>query len=105
MSLKDKLLDTTQTSKFGLAGNKGPEFENQGRANYSEIQAFLGVPQTNTLRKSQDLLSGRMSNQIPGHPYFQRASEPPVSFPDTNAGKPAVWGEYSKGKGPADGRY
>ncbi len=31
IALKDRLLDPITTSVFGLAGNKGPEFENEGQ--------------------------------------------------------------------------
>jgi hypothetical protein len=104
MSLKDRLLNPNQTSELGLSGEKGPEFENEGQMFTSDIQAFTGVPQTNTLLASQDLISGRLSRQIPLYPYFQRASKPPVSFPDGLEGRVAPWGPY-KGKGPIDGRY
>ena len=50
MSLKDRLLNPNQTSLLGLSGNPGPEFENQGQMNTSEIHAFLGNPQTSTLK-------------------------------------------------------
>lgn len=104
MSLKDKLLNPNQTSLLGLAGNPGPEFENQGQMNTSEIHAFLGNPQTNTLQKSQDLVSGRLSRQIPFNTYFKAASQPPVSFENGFEGKVAPHGPYQS-KGPADGRY
>ena len=81
MALKDRLLDPIQTSVYGLAGNKGPEFENEGLMMTSDIQAFVGVPPTNTLLASQDLISGRLSRQIPFYPYFKAPSNPPVSFP------------------------
>ena len=104
MALRDMLLDPVSTSKYGLAGNKGPEFENESMKFTSDIQALTTNPISNELKASQDLLSGRLSRQIPGYPYFQAASEPPVSFPTAFAGKPAPWGPY-KSKGPAEGRY
>jgi hypothetical protein len=104
MSLKDRLLNPIQTSELGLSGNPGPEFENQGQMRTSTIQAFTGDPQTGTLLASQDLISGRLSRQIPLYPYFQRASTIPVSFPSGYEGRVAPWGPY-KGKGPIDGRY
>ena len=104
MSLKDRLLNPIQTSELGLSGEKGPEFENEGQMFTSTIQAFTGNPQTNTLLASQDLISGRLSRQIPLYPYFQRASTIPVSFPTGFEGREAPWGPY-KGKGPVDGRY
>lgn len=104
MALKDRLLDPFSTSEFGLAGNKGPEFENEGQLFTSDIQAFTGNPLSNTLLRSQDLISGRKSTQIPLYPYFKAASKPPVSFPNGFEGKPAPWGPY-KSKGPVEGRY
>jgi len=104
MSLKDRLLNPIQTSELGLSGNPGPEFENQGQMNTSTIQAFTGNPATNTLLASQDLISGRLSRQIPFYPYFQAASKPPVSFPNGFEGRVAPWGPYNA-KGPIDGRY
>lgn len=101
-NLKDRLLDPGTTSQFGLAGNKGPEFEAESQRFTSDIQAFVGT--ANSLVKSQDLISGRMSRQIPFHPYFKPASTPPVSFPDGLEGKAAPWGPY-KSKGPTEGRY
>lgn len=108
-ALKDRLLDPITTSKLGLAGNKGPEFENEGQMMTSRIQAFVGVPPTNTLLASQDLLTGRLSTQIPFYPYFKPASNPPVSFQPGYEGRIAPWGPYSRnyagGKGPIEGRY
>jgi len=104
ISLKDRLLEPLQTSAYGLGGNKGPEFESEGIAMTSDIQAFVGVPPSNTLLASQDLISGRLSRQIPFTPYFKAASKSPVSFPDGFEGKPAPWGPY-KSKGPVEGRY
>ena len=104
MALKDRLLDRITTSAFGLAGNKGPEFESEGQLFTSDIQAFTGTPPTGRLLRSQDLISGRLSRQIPFYPYFKAASNPPVSFPDGFAGQPAPWGPY-KSKGPIEGRY
>jgi hypothetical protein len=72
--------------------------------NTSEIHAFLGNPQTDTLKKSQDLISGRLSRQIPFYSYFKAASQPPVSFENGFEGKPAPHGPYQD-KGPSDGRY
>lgn len=109
MALKDRLLNPLTTSPFGLKGNKGPEFENEGQMMTSTIQAFVGVPPTNNLRVSQDLISGRLSRQIPLYPYFQPASKPPISFPDGFEGRFAPWGPYSRnyagGVGPIEGRY
>ena len=104
MNLQDRLLNPNKTSLLGLSGNPGPTFENQGQMNTSEIHAFLGNPQTGTLVRSQDLLSGRLSRQIPFNSYFKPASQPPVSFNDSYVGKVAPWGPY-KSKGPIDGRY
>ena len=104
MALKDRLLDPLATSEYGLKGQKGPEFEAEGQALTSTIQAFTGVPYTNTLLASQDLISGRLSRQIPFTPYFKPASKPQVSFPDGFEGRPAPWGPY-KAKGPVEGRY
>ena len=103
-SLKDRLLEPLTTSQLGLQGQPGPEFENQGQMNTSTIQAFVGLPPTQELKASQDLITGRLSRQIPLYPYYKPASNPPVSFPDGNVGKPAPWGPY-KAKGPAEGRY
>jgi hypothetical protein len=109
MALKDRLLNPATTSPYGLAGNKGPECENQGQMMTSDIQAFVGLPPTNTLLKSQDLISGRLSRQIPLYPYFKSPSTSPVSFPDGFEGRFAPWGPYSRnyagGKGPIEGRY
>ena len=104
MALKDMLLDPISTSEFGLKGQPGPEFENEGQIFTSDIQAFNGNPLSNTLLRSQDLISGRKSTQIPFYPYFKSASKPPVSFQDGFEGKPAPWGPY-KSKGPVEGRY
>lgn len=104
MNLQDRLLDPNKTSLLGLSGNPGPSFENQSQMNTSEIHAFLGNPQTNSLVRSQDLISGRLSRQIPFHTYFKAASQPPVSFDRGFEGKVAPWGPYQS-KGPADGRY
>ena len=104
MELKDRLLNPIQTSTLGLAGNKGPEFESEGQLFTSDIQAFTGVPPTGRLLRSQDLISGRLSRQIPFYPYYKAASTPPVSFPSGFEGQPAPWGPY-KGKGPIEGRY
>lgn len=109
MALKDRLLNPLTTSPFGLAGNKGPEFENEGQMMTSDIQAFVGLPPTNTLLRSQDLITGRLSRQIPLYPYFKTPSKPPLSFPDGFEGRFAPWGPYSRnysgGKGPIEGRY
>jgi hypothetical protein len=109
MALKDRLLDPISTSVFGLRGNPGPEFENEGQMFTSDIQAFTGLPPTNALVRSQDLISGRLSRQIPFYPYFKPASQPPVSFPSGLEGRIAPWGPYSRnyagGKGPIEGRY
>ena len=109
MALKDRLLDPISTSVYGLAGNPGPEFENEGQMMTSDIQAFVGLPPTNTLLRSQDLISGRLSRQIPFYPYFKAPSNPPVSFPPGSEGRIAPWGPYSRnyagGKGPIEGRY
>lgn len=109
MALKDRLLNPITTSPFGLKGNKGPEFENEGQMMTSTIQAFVGLPPTNTLLTSQDLITGRLSRQIPLYAYFKAASKPPVSFPDGFEGKFAPWGPYSRkyagGVGPIEGRY
>jgi len=109
MALKDRLLNPLTTSPFGLAGNKGPEFENEGQMMTSTIQAFVGLPPTNGLLTSQDLITGRLSRQIPLYPYFKTPSKPPVSFPDGFEGRYAPWGPYSRnyagGVGPIEGRY
>lgn len=104
MPLKDMLLEPLTTSAYGLAGQPGPEFETEGQIFTSDIQAFTGTPVSNTLVRSQDLISGRLSKQIPLYPYFKAASKPPVSFQDGFEGKPAPWGPY-KSKGPIEGRY
>jgi len=109
MALKDRLLDPISTSLYGLGGNPGPTFETAGGMMTSPIQAFTGLPPTNELKLSQDLISGRFSRQIPGYPYFKAPSKPPISFPDGGEGKFAPWGPYSRkysgGKGPVEGRY
>jgi hypothetical protein len=109
MALKDRLLDPISTSVLGLGGNKGPEFENEGQMFTSPIQAYTGLPPTNELKLSEDLVSGRFSRQIPLYPYFKAPSKPPVSFPDGREGQFAPWGPYSRkyagGVGPVEGRY
>ena len=104
MALKDRLLDPLTTSEFGLKGQKGLEFESEGQMFTSDIQAFVGTPPTQTLLRSQDLITGHLSRQIPFTSYFKPASKPPVSFPDGFEGRPAPWGPY-KAKGPVEGRY
>jgi len=104
ISLRDRLLDPLTTSTLGLGGNKGLEFEAEGQMYTSTIQAFVGIPPTQDLRASQDLITGRLSRQIPFTPYYKAASKPPVSFPDGFEGKVAPWGPY-RAKGPVEGRY
>lgn len=108
-ALKDRLLNPTTTSVLGLKGNKGPEFENEGQMMTSRIQAFVGVPPTNTLLTSEDLITGRLSTQIPLYPYYKPASNPPVSFQSGYEGRIPPYGPYSRnyagGKGPIEGRY
>ena len=101
-SLKDRLLDPLNTSKYGLSGNPGPEFENLSQKYTSEIQAKTTLPISNTLSKSQDLITGRISTQIPGYAYFTRNTQ--LAFGPGGAGKPAPWGPYSF-KGPTEGHY
>ena len=101
-SLKDRLLDPLNTSRYGLSGIPGPTFENLGQKYTSEIQARTTLPISNTLAKSQDLITGRVSTQIPGYAYFTRNTQ--LAFGPSGAGKPAPWGPYSS-KGPAEGKY
>ena len=98
MSLKDKFTNPTSTSAFGLKGEKGPEFENEGQMFTSDIQARTSRPTSRDLKASQDLLSGRSSNQIPLHPYYQS----PTKF--SHKGDTPSWGTY-RDKGPSEGRY
>ena len=101
-SLKDRLLDPLNTSLYGLAGNKGPEFETESQRYTSNIQARNQTPISNTLASSQDLISGRRSTQIPGYAYNSNATQ--LAFGPNGAGKPAPWGPY-KSKGPTEGHY
>ena len=52
MALRDMLLDPVSTSKYGLAGNKGPEFENESMKFTSDIQALTTNPISNDLKAS-----------------------------------------------------
>lgn len=101
-SLKDRLLDPLNTSIYGLAGNPGPEFENQAQKYTSDIQARNTTPISNTLQSSQDLISGRLSRQIPGYAYYSGNTQ--LAFGKNGAGQPAPWGPY-RTKGPVEGRY
>lgn len=96
MSLKDKLLNDRETSLYGLGGEKGPEFENQGMMFTSAIQAKTAI--SRDLQASEDLLSGRNSRQIPFLPYYQ--SETVHSL----KGQLPSTGTY-KNNGPTEGRY
>jgi hypothetical protein len=50
------LIDKLTTSKFGLGGKPGPNFENVSQKSTSDIQALT---QGNKLASSQDLIKGR----------------------------------------------
>lgn len=96
MSLKDKLLDTRDTSLYGLQGEKGPEFENEGQMFTSDIQARTTSPTTRNLQDSQDMLSGRLSQQTPLNPYY--------ASPSRLSNKGQTPDQY-KDNGPAEGRF
>jgi hypothetical protein len=50
------LFDKLKTGLYGLKGQQGPAFENEGQRNSSNIQA---LSKNNVLISSQDLISGR----------------------------------------------
>ena len=111
MPIIDQLSKPTPEN-LSLEGNKLTNinpFENEGQASTSDIQALASG---NNLVASQDLISGRLSVQIPGANYFKPASTPPVSVPNGIEGKPfypALGGIGGLGtyrdNGPIDGRY
>ncbi len=50
------LLQLLPTSKFGLGGKPGPEFENERQKSTSNIQALV---KGQSLASSQDIITGR----------------------------------------------
>ena len=56
-SLYDMLMNPNKTSKLGLKGQNGPEFENEGQKTTSDIQALANG---GALIDSQDMLKGRI---------------------------------------------
>jgi len=107
-----KQLDKPTPEFLSLEGKPGLTFEEDSQMTISDIQAFTGTPPTETLVRSQDLLIGRTSTQIPGAHYFKPASTSPVSIPDGFEGNPyypALGGSGGAGTykdlGPRDGRY
>jgi len=111
MPIIDQLSKPTPEN-LSLEGNKLTNivpFENEGQASTSDIQALVGG---GTLVASQDLISGRLSAQIPGANYFKPASTPPVSVPNGVEGipfYPSLGGVGGTGtyrdRGLIDGRY
>lgn len=55
------LFDKLKTGLFGLKGQSGPAFENEGQRSSSDIQALA---KNNTLVSSQDLISGRSTGKV-----------------------------------------
>jgi hypothetical protein len=54
------LFDKLKTGLYGLKGQQGPAFENEGQRTSSNIQALV---ENNMLISSQDLISGRITNK------------------------------------------
>lgn len=85
-------------SRLGLAGNKGPEFENESQRTTSNIQA---LSTNNVLKSSQDLLSGRKY----GTGRFTVFVQPSALDTGGNPFYPAINGGTYKNKGPREGMY
>jgi len=114
MPIIDQLSGPTPKN-LSLEGNKLTNinpFENEGQAATSDIQALTDTAQT--LIASQDLISGRLSAQIPNYSYFKPASKSPLSVPEGLEGLPyypSLGGIKSSGEntykdlGPIDGQY
>lgn len=75
---------------LSLQGQPGPIFEDLSQRTTSIIQARVtGQGTSGILDESEDLLKGRTWNMRGLRtPYFKADSQPPVSNPNTNAGKP-----------------
>jgi hypothetical protein len=102
MSIRNQLNGSTPQN-LSLQGQPGPNFENEGQRTTSNIQALAN---SNALQASQDLLAGRRYGIAPNSTLVP-PSQPPVSVPDTFAGRPyypSLGGPY-RDKGPRDGRY
>jgi len=111
MPIIDQLTGPTPKN-LSLQGTPGPSFENEGQRTTSPIQAL--ATNGGDLLLSQDLKTGRISNQIPGAPYTAGPSKEPYSVPDGLEGLPyypSLGGVKSNGQntykdlGPIDGRY
>ena len=98
---------------LSLRGQKGPEFESEGQSTTSDIQALVSnnaLVTSGPNGGSQDLIKGRTITRrglVPGGSFFAPPSNPPVSVPDANVGRPyypSLGGPY-RDKGPRDGRY
>lgn len=114
MPIRDQLNGTTPQD-LSLSGQAGPNFENEGQRTTSDIQALVsnGALVAGPNDGSQDLLKGRTITRrglgVGGAAasYLRPPSNPPVSFPDANVGRPyypSLGGPY-RDRGPADGRY
>lgn len=87
MSQLLRLLQSGATPRnLSLLGQPGPIFESLSQRTISKIQAKVTGT---TLDDSEDLLTGRtISMRGLTGPYVQPQSDPPVSFPNANVGKP-----------------
>lgn len=111
MPIIDQLTGPTPKN-LSLQGAPGPSFENEGQRTTSPIQALAS--NGGALLLSQDLITGRLSKQIPLYPYQAGPSVPPISNPNGLEGipyYPSLGGVKSNGQntykdlGPIDGRY
>lgn len=111
MPIIDQLTGPTPKN-LSLQGAPGLSFENEGQRTTSPIQALAS--NGGALLLSQDLISGRISNQIPFAPYTAGPSKDPISLPNGLEGLPyypAIGGVKANGQntykdlGPIDGRY
>ena len=87
-------------SKYGLRGQKGPNFENLSQISTSDIQALA---KNNNLVSSQDLISGRKY----GTGRFTVYVAPSSLDTNSNPFYPSLGGNNAvyKNKGPKEGRY
>jgi hypothetical protein len=87
------IVDQLKGGTLNLKGNQGPIFETEGQRTTSNIQA---LSQNNTLKSSQDLISGRR--------YGKGRFTVFVSPSSLDASGLPVGPEY-KNSGPREGRY
>jgi hypothetical protein len=105
-------LSTPTPQNLSLQGAPGLSFENEGQRTTSPIQALTS--NGGALLLSQDLISGRISRQIPLNPYTAGPSNSPISNPNGLEGLPyypSLGGVKANGQntykdlGPREGKY